>query len=549
MKKTFIAMMMAAAVLFSCTEKEPLTPNEDEKNPEQQEPGKEDPGTEDPGTETPDPVYVSFVKNSYIDGAQKAVVMDVLETVNVTVEAQVSAEAEVEVAVEVDETYIAEYNELDAKNYEALPADLYTVTTAPVMEGLTAKFNVTFDVAKILAYAETNGKTYTDMSNYAVALKLTAEGAEVATEDEMSLGYYVMTLQVLESYLSAVLTPVSDLEYELVVSVPFTNESCNVTWDVEFAQETIGTEPTREKGNVYPAKYQQSAGAEITNVEVKSMAPETSEVVYTITYPSYQVLNTEIKVSNAKIDGMDVPVKSADETGVWSAVVELKPYNMVYKTKSWDNGNYGETLYSEEGEGLTSEVALWGKSLESAGLKAMDCTGFIFNPVCSCNYFDANMVNNVFDDKQNTDWGVMWSAADGSYTQAWGWDSIKDSSAENPIPGWALVDMGKKQAVEGIEYWRKANKGGQAFDINVMEIYALETCTYTWKTDDLTYNNNDLTYLGTIQFDGPSQVAANVLAAKFERIETQYILIVYRAEGTRNNNLKGLHAHEIKFFN
>ena len=542
-------MIMAAVVMFSCTEKEPI----DEVNPDDK-PTPENPTPEKPDSDKPEPepekIYVSFTDNSYTKGAQKTLVMSVLETVNIPVEVEISAESKEDLGLSVvaDEDYVEEYNALDVKNYVALPADLYTIADEAVVEGLKAKFNVALDVKKIMAYAEANGKTMEEMSNYVVALKLVAEKAEIATEDEMSLGYYVIVPQVIDAYIQTSLTPVDGLNYEFKVSVPFTNDACTITWDIEFVKDALGTEPSTEKGNYFPAKYQQSAAPAVTNAEVKKMDPETSEVVYTITFPSYQVLGTTINVSNAKIDGIDVPVKDAAENGVKSEVINLAPYQERYKTAAWTK-SYGADLHADEGDGVTSEVALFGHSLEKVGLTCMDHTGFIFNPVSSCEYGNAEMTLNVFDGKLSTDWGTMWQASGGGQgSKAWGWDYLKNYNTEY-IVSWALIDMGSKKAVEGIEYWRKANKKDQCYDVNTMEIYALDKCTYTYKSSELSYEAADMTYLGTVEFDGAARKEVNVLAAKFERIETQYILIAYRPDNTRANNAAGVHAHEIKFFN
>ena len=549
MKKTLFALMVACATVFACT---PDEKPDNEKDPVENEGGNgnenenQKPEEEKPVAKKP---TVSFTDNSYEAGLQYASVMSVVENFVISVTAEIKGEYTTApaVTVAVDNDYIAQYNASEFTSLVAMPSSLYTVTESPVAtEGKTLKFNITYKVPAIMEYMTTNNLTVADLKNYAVALKLVSTDAEIGDDDGMSLGYYLVAPKIIEAYVKTSLTKIDDYNYTFKVALPFENESCTVTYDLEFGKAGYSA-PSTARGNYYPARYRCSAlpqGAQVTNSSVKSMAPGTSEVEYEITLPNNvawakgETLNYLFAVSNVKIDGVDVEAKG-DE-----ALVCL-PTN--HEAKIWRTAG-AEAMGDYKPNGFTAEeIALLGHTLDDKGLtvypKAED-QEYYFHPQNSCQYGGNDMCqgkNSVFS-WDHADWGSPWGNNNGTAAMpSYGWGSaIYNADGKGAI--WSLIDMNKVQPVEGFEIWRKT--GNDYKHTYAYEFYALDACEYTKYKDHLTWAKEDAIYLGAASFD-PEETKENqhnVLATTFDRAETQYLMVMMKG------CCAGHYAVEFKIF-
>ena len=85
------------------------------------------------------------------------------------------------------------------------------------------------------------------------------------------------------------------------------------------------------------------------------------------------------------------------------------------------------------------------------------------------------------------------------------------------------------QPLNGLEWWKRANQF--VTDTRRIEFYAIDDCTYEWKTDKLDYAADALTYLGCLDFGDGNE---NLGFIAFDYVETRYLL-VYFARSNRTN--------------
>ena len=254
-------------------------------------------------------------------------------------------------------------------------------------------------------------------------------------------------------------------------------------------------------GNSIPAKYvfaSKPADATIENEDVKTMAPGTSSVSYTINIPSATEwkkgtsTNYAFKVHSAKLNGKEISVEN-------STVAVVKNNNKSV-FKDIPDANYQNTA-------LPADVFM--KTLESDGLTPYsreDHLTFKWAPDSFCNDGGAASLEAPFDgtgkfyhsNYSNRGYGVQ------------------------GIPIRAIVDLQSKRGVNGFEVWRRHNNKVP----RIMEFYALDDCEYVHSATNgsISYNDSDLTYLGTLNMD---QDVSEASSTTVDYIETRYLLVKF----------------------
>lgn len=475
---------------------------------------------------------VYFVDNAVRNDVMTFNIYDVQkEEVNVPVYVYCSGfrEATPEVSAIVDESYIEYYNAcyvpVSKEPLKVLPAECYTIDTAPVtVANRKATINVAFNPEKIFAYAKENRLSYDDMKRYAAPIKLQCESLEIATyKDTASLGYCLVAPVMNDALVQMEIEKIDAVSYDVVVSVPF-NNTLDITYDLQIGKSEVVSAEAGEFGNHYPAKVRLSAlpeGTVVTNKDVRSMEPGTNEVRYAITFPEGSAGKFPVSLTNVVGNGDEMPIEGGEQ------VIDLSTLDLYATSNGQAKSNYPSGFASDE-------QTLVGTTLNKYGLTAYaDDKNYIFHPQSTCQYGGRDMcvgANSVFSGDAN-DWGVGFlgdhSAKnltdDGKWNgslAAYGYNTIKRDGVL-----WLLVDMGKVQSVAGLEYWRKCGDGDQnAAAVQTMEFYALDDCEYVRYNPILTWEDADATYLGSASFG--DDVTKNVLATTWESIDTQYLMVL-----------------------
>ena len=518
MKKTFIAMMMAAAVMFSCTD--PITPDQPDAPvtstvcPD----CGEDPCVCNPNPEPGKTVYASFADNSYAMGVNLIEMNQAQNNVEVPVVvnlSETSATAPV-LSVVPDESYLAVFD----SELTVLPASCYTVSAEPVVEGLDATFTLTMNVAEIVKYAVDNAIDFGALQNYAVALKLEATGAEIKMEGEETLGYYIAAPDVKKVVAQVTAVSVSNKAATLKVELPFAPES-----DFEFelsgdVTKVFGPVDT-ERGNVIPAKYSCTpAPAEfmdllVTDKDLKIAAGETS-VEFTVSAPaSFEREWTKGATNNfavtvkGQLNGVDIAVEGSSFLASYPANHQVIKHKIAQADLEAQDPNveWFGTKLAEAPYNMTLLDDCGGARLEGgADLDESKPAGFIFHPQSSQDPYWQRPWNNTL---RAWHWEAAWCAGYGMPTE---------------LPFWILVDMRSAQKISGIEWWRRPDDF--VTDVRTMEFYALDACTYTLMESVLNYEAEDVTYLGNLDFADGDENCAYVT---IDPIETQYLMILITA--------------------
>ena len=377
---------------------------------------------------------------------------------------------------------------------------------------ISASFSIKFNVSDIVEFANEEG---VDINDYVLSLGLGSDNLPIATvKDTTSLGYYLVRPDLRNAILqirSTELTP--DGKMTITAELPFEN-SWNLTYDIKFG-ETEVDEILTTRGNLIPAKYvfaELPAGTVIENKEVKSMSPGTNKVEYAVTIPSVEwepgkAYNYAFVFSNAKLNGIDIPIENPMATASFNnGVMEATqvPYSV----------NHG--WYHAEGF-LNEEADYYRRTLEPYGLEAYpeaDHRGYTFSPESTQNGYHEE---RVFDGNGNA-WYAAWNGDGYGYFGG------------NPDL-LAIIDMKKVQPVAGAEVWLRVDRWKG--DINYIEFYALDKCTYEYKKGTMNYDENDVTYLGRVSGD-----YKHLFFCSFDPIETQYLLVNFKTRPGRESSFE-----------
>ena len=462
---------------------------------------------------------VYFTDNTADKGVQEILMYDFQSEVETPVYVSctdVNA-AESVVKTHVDNDYIEYYNEINYTNYKPLPEDCYTLVQSSVaLTGRTAAFMVRFDVVKIMAFSKLDGM---NLDEYVLALALESDNVPVATVDETtSLGYFMAgpvlkygTLQIKSTGLSP------DGKMTVTAELPFEN-AWDLTYDVKFAaSEVDGLFTTR--GNSKPAKYVFASefpeGTVISNMNVKSMAPGTNKVEYAITIPASglewapgKAYNYAVRFSNAELNGKQIPIENELVTGFASVGIDVKASNGSTQLGS-NLAQYGLTpLDDKQGGGRSGDYL---QNIVPDG-------GFIFH------------AQTAQDSRPNADYSISGAFDDNvsntgrSWMQNWGGGGGYGSTRFT-LPYWLLVDMQDEFNLGGIEFWTRSDG---RYNMKTVEVYSLDACTYTLNQSVLNYKDEDLTYIGTLNFTGGAQ---NV-SISVDPVKTRYIMFLITEAGT-----------------
>lgn len=461
---------------------------------------------------------VYFTDNTANKGVQKILMYDVQSEVETPVYvhcAGLRAGAS-QVKAHVANDYIEYYNKVNYTHYQALPEDCYTlVKSADEITGRTATFSVSFHVPNIIAFSKEAG---VNINDYVLALGLDSDAVPVSTvKDTTSLGFYMVSPSLRTATLqikSTELTP--DGNMTITAELPFEN-SWDLTYDVTFAATDVDNLYTT-KGNSKPAKYLFASkfpdGTQISNQEVKSMAPGTNKVEYAITIPAEglqwapgRVYNYAVRFSNAVLNGKQIPIEHELVTASVNVGIDVKASNG--STQLGTNlAQYGlKPLDDKQGGGRS------GDKLQNI----VPDGGFIFHAQTSQ------------DSRPNADYSISGAFDDNvtntarSWMQNWGGGVGYGSTGFN-LPYWLLVDMQEEFDMGGIEFWTRSDG---RYNMKTVEVYALDDCTYTLNQSVLNYKDEDVTYIGTLNFTGGAQ---NV-SMSVDPIKTRYIMMLITKSG------------------
>ncbi len=461
---------------------------------------------------------VYFTDNTANKGVQHVLIYDVQSEVETPVYVYCAGlnAGTANVKAHVAEDYIDYYNKVNYTDYKALPENCYTLTkTADELSGRNASFSVSFNVPNIIAFSEEEG---VDLGDYVLALGLESDNLPVATvKDTTSLGYYMVSPALRNATLqikSTGLTP--DGNMTITAELPFEN-AWDLTYDVEFATTEVD-ELYTTKGNKIPAKYvfanQFPEGTVIENKDVKSMAAGTNKVEYAITIPAEglvwapgKAFNYAVKFSNAVLNGKEIPIENPLLTASVNVGVDVKASNG--NTALGTNlASYGLTpLDDKQGGGRAGDFL---ENIVPGG-------GFIFH------------AQTAQDTRPNGDYSIAGAFDDNvtrterSWMQNWGGGAGYGSTGFN-LPYWLLVDMQEEFKMGGIEFWTRADR---RYNMKVVEVYALDDCSYELNKSVLNYNAEDVTYLGTLRFSAGGQCLSISLAP----VTTRYIMMLVTQSG------------------
>ena len=447
---------------------------------------------------------VYFTDNAENKGVQVAVMYDVQSEVEVPVYVYCGGlvEGSATVTAEVAEEYIDYYNEAKYTEFHALPQDCYTlVNTSAELSDRSAAFSLKFDVAKIVEYSKQEG---VDIADCVVSLGLVSEDIQIASVKDNSLGYYLIRPDLREATARVSATEMTpDGKMTVSVSLPFDNVF-DFTYDIEFGMTEGVNALSTSRGNKIAAKYVCGAfpeGTVIGNEDIKSMAPGTNKVDYEISLPAVEwekgkVYSYAVGVSNAVLNGKQIPVEnpvvvgSLNKGGVMNAV--QVPY-------SW-----GHRWYHAEGF-LNEEADYYRHTMEPYGYTPYpesEHKEYVFAPESTQRGYHEH---RVFDGTGNA-WYAAWNNDGYGYI------------AGNPDL-MAVVDMKKVQEISAVECWLRVDRW--VGDTQKVDFYAIDDCTYTFGTGAMSWEEDALTYLGRIDYNGDNHLGY----CSLDSIETQYVLV------------------------
>ena len=511
---------MALAVLFSC-----VPDSRNDKMPD---------------------AAVYFVANSVRNGVQTVAMYDVqTEAINAPLHVYCAGfnEASPTVSAKVAEDYIEYYNKCylvsaNDKKLNLLPASCWSLDKNSVtVKDRYATLNLQFNPQALFAFAEANDLTYTEMKSYVVPVKLESNGVDVAMyKDTASLGYVLVAPDMNKALIQMEVDKIDSRNYDVVVSVPFDN-TLNISYDLVLGKEFVA-EPSTAYGNYYPGKMRFAEfpeGTIVKNSDVRSMAPGTSQVVYSITFPAKASGKYPVALTNVVADGVEMPVVGGE------ALIDLGVVDL-YSTSNGLAGNNYSGGFAED------EIGLLGKTLTKYGLTEYGSdaeASFIFHPQSSCQYGGRDMGTGTLSVFSNNadDWGTSWSGAGATPNYADGaWNGGKSAYGYGTQDAngvmWALIDLGEVRPLSGIEWWRKCGNNAATRDL---QFYALDKCSYVRYNSILEWEDKDVTYLGKASFTDESKY--NLLATTWDTIQTQYLLVAFTA-----TNPTGYHCIEMVLY-
>ena len=462
---------------------------------------------------------VYFVDNVVNKGIQSVLMYDVQSEVETPVHVYCSglAGGSTNVSASVSEAYLAYYNTINGTELKALPEECYSIKDNSLeMTGRNASFALNFKVSEIAALSAQDG---VDLEDYVVALKLDSDNLPVATvKDTTSLGYYLVRPDLREA-LAVVSTEVlEDNKIALNVELPFENQ-WTFSYELDFGKSgAFGLSQSR--GNLIPAKYVCSpAPADLLDLikvdEVSasslttfSILPGSKTAQHVITVPAKYVRNTENSVPN----NYAVGIKSVELNGKEIAVVNNGHLIAAYGTSGGISTSMNLKYTTDHGwyhaEGfLNDEANYYRHTLEPYGLEAYpesDHKSFIYSPESTAagNYHE----HYVFDGTGNA-WFAAWDK------NGYGFQGDFDMKA--------IVDMNKVQTLSGAEVWLRV--GRWIGDVDLIEFYAVDNCTYEYKKGTMNYADDALTYLGKITYN-----YTHLGYCTLDSVDTQYILLNFR---------------------
>lgn len=337
------------------------------------------------------------------------------------------------------------------------------------------------------------------------AFKITESGETSIDKDK---NYIIRELSVNEPQLNFHFegTYVYGTSTTLNVELPFANEDFEVTWDCEIkAADFSDMEPSTAFGNGLPAKYAAWSNVAPVVEGNSSMGAGETNATYTISLPAGApagIYDVQIKFGNAKLNGAkEMLTNYADKGEVTTMYIRFDTRTEHFSVKQ----------HVDDANRTAGTLLAGGEVLPHEGMK--------FIPGSSWSSFDWG---KMFDNNTTSHWENRWSSG------GWG---------PTTVPFNAVVDLGSKQQVSAMEYWRR--DGTYYYDTKGFEIYAAETADYS-VSDNLQFDG--LTYLGYYELSGEHGYRATI--SEFPTVETQYIIIRY----TNSNRGNSVNCCELRFY-
>ena len=294
----------------------------------------------------------------------------------------------------------------------------------------------------------------------------------------------------------------------LNVELPFANEDCEITWDCDIdAADFTGMEPSTSFGNGLPAKYAAWSNVAPVVEGNSSMGAGETSASYTISLPAGApagIYDVQVKFGNAKLNGQkDMLTNYAEKGEIYTMYIrfDTRTDHFIFK-QHMDDAN------------RTAGIALTDRTV-------LDHTNMKFVPGSSWSSINWNM---MFDNNTTTHWENRWSSG------GWG---------PTTVPFNAVIDLGSKQDVTALEYWRRNDS--MHSDAKGFELYAAETADYS-NTEDIQLDG--LTFLGYYETNGQGH-GSRVTVSEFPKVNTQYIVIRY----TSSNRGNSVNCCELRLWN
>lgn len=339
-----------------------------------------------------------------------------------------------------------------------------------------------------------------------LAFKLVEDGNTSIDGDK---NYVIRELSVNEPQLNFnfAATYVNGPSTTVDVNLPFANEDFTIDWtfDVKSADYT-GMEPSTAFGNGLAAKYVAGAAVNPVVEGTNSMGAGETTASYTISLPDGTapgIYDVQVTFGDAVLDGgKDMLTNYAAKAETYTMYIrfDTRTDHFIYKQPT-DDAN------------RTAGIALTDRTvLDHANMK--------FIPGSSWSSFDWN---KMFDNNTTSHWENRWSSG------GWG---------PTTVPFNAVVDLGSKQDVTAMEYWRR--DGTYYYDTKGFEVYAAETADYS-AADNLQFDG--LTYLG--YYEAAGQHGNRMTICEFPKVNTQYLVIRY----TNSNRGNSVNCCELRFWN
>lgn len=292
------------------------------------------------------------------------------------------------------------------------------------------------------------------------------------------------------------------------VNLPFANEDFQVDWTFDVKPANFsGMAPSTAFGNQLPATY--AAWGSVQPVVTGSNSMPDGEVTtqYTISLPAGTpagIYDVQVTFGNAQLDGTkDMLSNYAGKAETYTTYIrfDTRTDHFIFK-QHMDDAN------------RTAGIALTDRTV-------LDHTNMKFIPGSSWSSINWNM---MFDNNTTSHWENRWSSG------GWG---------PTTVPFNAVIDLGSKQDVTALEYWRRNDS--MHHDTKGFELYAAESADYT-VTDDIKLDG--LTYLGYYETPGQGH-GSRVTVSEFPKVNTQYLVIRY----TSSNRGNSVNCCELRVWN